>query len=192
MSIHRPYVMSAYLYEPLKMDGINPIVRRCVKRIKASGIEFDAIAFRGMSGAVIAPVLAAKLKKGLIAVRKSDENTHSYVKVEGLRDARYLIVDDFVDSGHTIKTIIKEIKEWDNGKGVCVGLLLYNGAGSSVSLAFPDLVVINGAEWVPGDGSIPVGWRSAFYYVPKVKKSIRKRLAKKLEDKYLTNSASHT
>ncbi len=78
--------------------------------------RFDAIAFAGMSGAIIAPMVAYKLNKPLIVVRKESDtsisgNSHSSRMVEGCIFARtYLIIDDFIDTGNTIKRIIDQIK----------------------------------------------------------------------------------
>lgn len=75
-----------------------------------SKIKFDAIAYTGASGSLIAPALAFRMNRGLILVRK-EKNTHSGSKVEGHIDVeRYIIVDDFVTSGKTVKRIAREVK----------------------------------------------------------------------------------
>lgn len=71
--------------------------------------EFDCIAFRGMSGALLAAPVASALGKNLILVRK-DEKRHSMYRVEGVRSkTRYIIVDDFVSTGDTVRAIIEAI-----------------------------------------------------------------------------------
>lgn len=76
--------------------------------------EFDAVAFMGSSGAALAFHLAAKYKIPLIYVRKSGEKSHGHAIESNSKKAvkRYLIVDDFVDSGKTIRTIVKKINKW--------------------------------------------------------------------------------
>src|SRR4051812_10409313 len=60
-----------------------------------SRYDFDAIAFRGLSGALFAPTVAMKMGKTLIAVRKKS-TIHSSRIVEGDYNARrYIILDDF-------------------------------------------------------------------------------------------------
>ena len=54
-----------------------------VAGIKESGIECDAIAFRGMSGALVGPMVALELGKEFIMVRKRNANSHSSYMVEG-------------------------------------------------------------------------------------------------------------
>lgn len=77
--------------------------------------EFDAIAFTGMSGAALAPILAYLLDKQLIIVRKdrTAEASHSTATVEYIYPLkpRIVIVDDFVCEGLTIKRIIDKIKD---------------------------------------------------------------------------------
>jgi len=110
----------------------NRMIQKLLKAMRK--IKFDAIAFRGVSGSLMAPILAYKLKKGLIVVRKGNESTHSSYVVEGTIDNRhtkYVIVDDLILTGETIENIMSEIdKEVDNhffvdGRMKCVGVFLY-------------------------------------------------------------------
>ena len=72
----------------------------------------EAIAFRGMSGALIASPVAVRLQKSLILVRKPNDGSHSSYKVESCKvePKNYVILDDFVSSGKTANAIIKAIK----------------------------------------------------------------------------------
>jgi hypoxanthine phosphoribosyltransferase len=116
-NIVSPYL--AYLLAPLKLRQIvNNAIRTLPKK------KFDSIAFRGMSGAIVAPIIAMKLKKNLIMVRKNGEETHSLSKVEGFsRSKRYIIVDDFIESGETAANIYFEVKDFAP-KAECIGLLV--------------------------------------------------------------------
>ena len=93
--------------------------------------SFGALAFRGTSGAALAYPLSARLNIPLICVRKPDEVSHGF-KIEGTqRNVRkYVIIDDFTESGKTIKAILKQIdkkSDWTkDGKAECVGIILYN------------------------------------------------------------------
>lgn len=88
---------------------------------------FTAIAFRGVSGALFAPSIADKLKVGLIAIRKETENCHSSCLIEGLTNVEYIIVDDFISSGDTVKTIVNTIKKKDSHKSCkCVGYYMWH------------------------------------------------------------------
>ncbi len=113
-----------------KMMAIRQEAARCAFRDKK--LDFDSIAFCGMSGALFAPMLAKELNKDLILVRKiSDINgggksvNHSGHTVEGhAASLRYVIVDDQVSLGGTVRHIITQIKEFAPD-AVCVGIYEY-------------------------------------------------------------------
>jgi adenine/guanine phosphoribosyltransferase-like PRPP-binding protein len=99
-------------------------VKQVIRMIKERGLEFDTIACRGVSGLLIAPIVAMRLNKIMIVVRKG-ENTHSGYEVEGDHGAkRYLILDDFIDGGDTVRAIIKDIFHV-NRSARCVGFIAY-------------------------------------------------------------------
>jgi adenine/guanine phosphoribosyltransferase-like PRPP-binding protein len=101
--------------------------------------DIDTIAVRGVSGMVMGAQLALKLNKNLCVVRKKD-GSHSDNDVEsGMAfQGNYIILDDLIDTGATIKAILKKIKEndaqavrsngWENkavGHSTCLGIYLY-------------------------------------------------------------------
>jgi len=95
------------------------VVKKSIAILRA--YDFDAIAFRGLSGALIAPIIAMQMGKSLLAVRK-DEKTHSIHKVEGdISARRYIIVDDFIATGSTVRAILKHVKDFSGAK--CIGVL---------------------------------------------------------------------
>jgi adenine/guanine phosphoribosyltransferase-like PRPP-binding protein len=99
-------------------------VKQVIKMIKARGLKFDAIACRGVSGLLIAPIVAMRLGKFLIVVRKG-EKTHSCYEVEGDHGAqRYVILDDFIDAGDTVKAITSKIYAV-NPEARCAGFIAY-------------------------------------------------------------------
>jgi adenine/guanine phosphoribosyltransferase-like PRPP-binding protein len=84
---------------------------------------FDAFAFRGMSGALLAAPFALAFDKGLILVRKENDNSHSRMLVEGMHTAKqYVIIDDFIASGATIRAILKDVEVFAP-EAVCIGVL---------------------------------------------------------------------
>lgn len=94
-------------------------------------LEVDAIAFSGSSGAAIAFPLCAAHKVPLMYIRKAHERSHGanleYISNKAIR--RYMIVDDFVCSGATVRRIHKKVLDYANIRGSvapeCVGLFLY-------------------------------------------------------------------
>ena len=97
------------------------LVHRVAKKIQAlqKKLGFDALAFTGTSGAAIAYPVSVITGIPLICVRKTTRGSHCNMVVEGPSDKdikKYLIVDDFIQSGNTIRKIIKKIKnnKWKN------------------------------------------------------------------------------
>jgi len=98
------------------------IVCKCIKDNK---IRFDSVAYRGHSGALVAPAVAMRLQKPLILVRKGLFGNHSTTPVEGSTARKYIIIDDFISSGETIHEVINSI---DNRRyqQKCIAVLTYN------------------------------------------------------------------
>lgn len=120
-------ICSSYLDLALAKKQRKALLRNCVKLLRKSAVEFDAIAFRGMSGALIAPPVADLLGKHLIMVRKPGDQRHSSRLVEG-EDAitRYIIIDDFIRTGDTVRQVVKAVWENHTKDAECVGVLVYN------------------------------------------------------------------
>ncbi len=116
-------------------DGLHPDIRKKVShRIilllrameKRGDVKFDAIAARGLSGFLFAPVVAMALNKTLLVVRKG-EKCHSGRMVEGDYGARnYIIIDDFIASGTTVSALIDAVAE-EVPTARCVGMVHYSG-----------------------------------------------------------------
>lgn len=124
MSSHAVEVCTDYFgSELLHPDKQQVRLHECAESIRRSGVEFDAIAFTGVSGALCAPVVAFILHKPLIVVRKEDDrSSHSCMTVEGDMGARtFIVVDDFFSSGRTLCRIIEEIRKWSGAQ--CVGAI---------------------------------------------------------------------
>ncbi len=124
------YTHADWLKIPLRPHLLRREITKAAKFLKANGIEFDAIAFRGLSGALLAAPLAARLKKELILVRKDEDKTHSAFRVEGFRATkRYIIADDLISTGATCQAITEAIKNFAY-HAVCVGALVFNNSVS--------------------------------------------------------------
>ena len=127
---HQPCIISDYLRSALNPDSVKLFMKTAPSFVQQ--FNFEAIAFRGMSGALLAPILAYKTGKTLLMVRKPKtlddgrNQDHSNFRVEGDRATkRYLILDDFMCSGNTIWSIIREIRFWAP-EARCIGALFYS------------------------------------------------------------------
>jgi len=127
------HIESTYLRPIFTIEQYVRLVNKMARRLQRR--EFEAIAFRGTSGAAMAYPLSLKLKKPLICVRK--DGSHSSLRVEGAYGVRtYVIVDDLIDTGATMDKIIKGVKAAyvrNHEKLVpqCVGIFLYSANYSS-------------------------------------------------------------
>lgn len=86
----------------------NAIIQKLIAAIEPHKDEFDAIAMSGYSMSMIAPILCHHFQKNIIIVRK--EAGHGFqasgYRTEGMKNQRYIIVDDFIFSGNTFTRII--------------------------------------------------------------------------------------
>ena len=120
-------VLTAYLRCIYDMKEHKRILNKLSKTIKKINRKtpIEAIAFAGMSGAAVAFPLSVSLRIPLICIRKY-RSSHFTGTYEGaIIQGNYVIIDDLVDSGDTIRRIHKNVKK------VCcdaklVGVLLYN------------------------------------------------------------------
>ena len=127
-----PTIQSDYLNRVYEVKLFVKVVDQAVKTLTAfrKKNHFDAIAFTGTSGAALAYPLSIKMKVPLICVRKSVKDNHYGSKLEGCTNARtYIIVDDFIASGSTMKKIQKAVKDHTGEYGAdpakLVGVYLY-------------------------------------------------------------------
>jgi adenine/guanine phosphoribosyltransferase-like PRPP-binding protein len=108
----------------------NKLINTTISSLKEFDLEYDSIACCGTSGVMIVPFIAEKLNKNIILVRKEDKRYSTY-SVEGVISRRYIIIDDLICTGATIRHIISTIsnyyKHWvtDKAKPECVGSYLY-------------------------------------------------------------------
>lgn len=134
-------------------------LKKTIKRVKQVLLPlvntFDTIAFRGMSGALVAPSIAAKLEKDVILVRKQGASHSSRICEGRVNAKRYVIIDDFVEYGTTVLNIISEIKKWqeqyqhtmswldetakDFPLATCVGMVFYLHGEDTMTQRYKDL-----------------------------------------------------
>jgi orotate phosphoribosyltransferase len=118
---------SGYLHSVLDMECLPLTIKLLEKMIVDSGLEFSTIAFRGMSGALIAPLIAHKLGKNLLMVRKTGDECHSSHSTEGTHsNENYIIIDDLISSGATVRKTIEAVNHMEECREAkCVGIFLY-------------------------------------------------------------------
>jgi adenine/guanine phosphoribosyltransferase-like PRPP-binding protein len=106
--------VSSYLSKAFD-PNLRTTVAEAVKILKPHLKEFDAIAVRGTSGLIIGSILSYLLRKSLVVVRKpyAVESSHKVYDVEcPIKNGSYLIVDDQIATGTTVKAMQKAINEY--------------------------------------------------------------------------------
>lgn len=100
----------------------NAIVMKSVSELR--GLDFDSIVCCGTSGLLVAPQVCEILNKNLIIIRKKNVKSYSSFVVEGVCPSTYVVLDDLVCSGATIK-YIREIMFEEYTYAHCLGVYLY-------------------------------------------------------------------
>lgn len=100
----------------------NMIVMDAVRRLR--NYRFDTIACCGISGSIVVPQVAEILNKNILVVRKRNEPCYSEFSTEGVAPHRYVILDDLICSGNTVKHINRSIK-YEYSFAKCIGVYCY-------------------------------------------------------------------
>ena len=101
----------------------NKIIIKAVCDLRKIVDSFDSIACCGVSGLMVVPQIAELLNKHIIVVRKG-EKCYSEFRTEGVAPFRYIILDDLICSGSTVRRIKKTLKE-EYSRSKCVGVYCY-------------------------------------------------------------------
>ncbi len=99
----------------------NKIIFKCIQHFKKAALDFDTIACCGTSGLLVVPQISEILKKNMLVVRKANEKRYSPFQYEGPIPNKYIIIDDLICSGKTIRHILNTIKE-DCPRSLCIGV----------------------------------------------------------------------
>lgn len=122
-------IFSRYLDKIFEKKALQETVKQAIKYLQQINEKypFDFIAFTGNSGAGLSFILNYLTKYPIVLVRKSSDKTHGY-EIEGTNikcnGKKYLIVDDLIDSGNTVKFITSKLLDRCNSK--CSAVYLYN------------------------------------------------------------------
>lgn len=115
---------AAHTCRVLNHKNRNKIIIKAICDLRKIKDQFDSIACCGTSGLLVVAQVAELLDKNIVVIRKKDEKCYSDFPMEGATPYRYIILDDLVCSGSTIKHIKHTIYE-DCPKATCVGVYCY-------------------------------------------------------------------
>jgi len=116
--------------------------------------QVDFITGIGMSGSL--PLIPVSMETGIkyVVCRKENESTHSCSNLFGNtkgyhgQDRRFVIIDDFMETGKTIKEVLSRFRSQ------CAGLLLYQQGESyhtSCLREFPHLTIVSSHDYSDND-----------------------------------------
>jgi len=101
----------------------NKAIIKAVCDLRKITKEFDSIACCGVSGLMVVPQIAEILNKHIVIIRKQGQS-YSTFSMEGVTPFRYVIIDDLICSGETVKYIKNTVHE-ECPKSKCIGLYCY-------------------------------------------------------------------
>lgn len=137
-----------------KMGRLDEAVFLLEEALTPVADEFDSILVTGLSGIVPGSIIAHKLGKRLVVLRKPGEPTHGQ-EVEGAydwadSDKDYVIVDDFVAGGKTMTRLLDAHPGEQPPKYIC----LYNETSNLTTTQFSSDMPEGQQRWtllhVPG------------------------------------------
>lgn len=102
----------------------NKIIIKAVCDLRKISDSFDSIACCGISGLMVVPQVAELLNKHIVIVRKKDDKCYSEFAIEGVAPFRYIILDDLICSGNTVRHIRSNLSN-EFSRSKCVGLYCY-------------------------------------------------------------------
>ena len=120
-------IESCYLHKIYEPNQFKKTVDETIKTVVALNKEkkINAIAFTGTSGAALAYPVSYATGIPLLCVRKSIKDNHYREKLEGYtRPKNYIIIDDCVCTGATVKKMVKAISTY-SPKSKFSALVLY-------------------------------------------------------------------
>lgn len=176
------YKTCLHLEKMLDTEKLKMTIEKCIRVLtkqKGNMAVFDAIAFSGMSGALIAPSIAMRMNKSLIMVRKPSDNTHSQFRIEGDKSARrYIVLDDFISLGKTVRRIVEGVQTFCRETPYCVGVLQANRDEDTYDIFIPSYICCHITDVIkPSKFDVPVRESRINYALQKLQTDLTERVS---------------
>src|SRR5690606_23483464 len=97
-----PYLWDAFTELSSSTKAVNEI-------LTDTAAEIDALVGTGVSGALVVPYIGRVLDIHWALVRKPTDGSHSDLLVEGTIGKCWVLVDDLIDTGETLKRVEEAI-----------------------------------------------------------------------------------
>ena len=148
MTIQLTNSYHSHLVSPRELKKTVDKVAKAVNKIHAKG-KLSHILCTGISGQAISWPVSYVTKIPVVIVRKPRESTHgNEVEGEGVLK-NFIIIDDFISEGTTVKRLIKVMKAQESitplprkYKLACKGIILYNSCGAQAGDEFMGIPII--------------------------------------------------
>lgn len=99
-----------WIGESLKFESRDSIVKNACKLLKTVSDQFTHVAVTGYSSTIIGSIVAHKMKKEVVVVRKENEiRASSYDHEYSSLPNGYVFIDDFIGSGCTLKRVVDKL-----------------------------------------------------------------------------------
>lgn len=95
-------------------NGLRETCRFVTKELREHVKDFDAIVCQGISGQCVGFIVAMRLNKPLMVLRKDEPRhgcTKTLVNKEHAKDARVLFLDDFISGGNTLRLCTQAVEK---------------------------------------------------------------------------------
>ncbi len=148
---------SGYLYNIFySQNSYKELISKLAPKIKRLVVKHnvDSLVFQGVSGMAVGFPLTLKLHLNPVVVRKTLTTTHAFDYIEkpwvdyAPHNSNFFVIDDLIESGKTIRRILKFLKAQKYNLQNCKGILLYNQG------KFSDKPKDN--EWITKNVKIPI------------------------------------
>lgn len=119
-------IRSDYLQAVFDKKSLKTIVRKVSAEVRI--LKPDAIVCRGVSGISVAFPVGLRCSVPVVVVRKPRDGSHSRYRTEGTYSFNsYVIVDDFILSGTTLREISAGVVRHAAGPPACTAVITYIG-----------------------------------------------------------------
>ena len=102
----------------------NSFIKQATINLKNIHETFDTIACCGTSGLLVVSQIAESLNKNILIIRKKHESKYSPFLYEGVIPEKYIIIDDLICSGSTVKHILKTVRD-ESPNSICLGVYVF-------------------------------------------------------------------
>jgi adenine/guanine phosphoribosyltransferase-like PRPP-binding protein len=119
-------IRTGYLHDVLDPSRLPDVIKHTSKL--ARKLRPDTVLVRGMSGILVGLPVALELGIHFGFARRDEELSHGLPGIEGPFDlGRFIIIDDFVQSGMTLTRLLKAVDDHDyESRGMLCGVIFYN------------------------------------------------------------------